>query len=764
MVIATAADHSQKQKNSIITINANTRTTDTTKPLINTIDSSADPIVYGTSVTFSTAASDETALDKLEMYIDNALVKTVSAADTYANITYTTNSLSTGTHTVLVKAYDESGNYNSLSQSFHVEAITTGIIYDVALSDYDFYAGSYITFTVTTSTDTAKIRLVDGSYVFSVQSSGYTDSNGYRIWEFEQYVGTVGTDRTLHVESYSGGWTGNYWTTAPFTVRKNMEDVGNFVILSPVSGSKHQFHTALTVTWSEPEVKPDWYVVNVSGVPSGSDLISIRGNTAVIDGSVFDEYDTYAISVTAQKEGYNQSKAYVNVTVGCLHENKTQLGVKYGSETYYSDSKHKVTVTPKYLCNTCGGTFTDTSAAYTEYVVHDHDVELDNNGWFCDCGYVDSGSYTPWAGYLQSNSKEKAYSRVISDGELTNWDGVSRVYPEDTITVVGTKYDAFLIQYSLSSGGTKTRFVDRTLVDRTGYTGREIVYISIDGVDLRCVQEGNGTLYAAAYDFASALNGSCSFISNNKLNCRMKVYDTVSALNYYWAIDLRNYSPSTNWTNIDAYTDELLTTLAKADFAGAYVYGGDINISINGVLELLSYKEIGEHAYSKKDIDCDLIKTAQAIRDTDGQFKRVFNMMDDGMLIGEYTTYLYSISKGEIDGLGNAIIDNTFLSNASAISSLKQTLVMRRTEEHDKEARDHFSDIVELLNNFVTSLHKIGKLTENTINTADDLGIELAKFDLADEISELEAKSNRSPAEDSALTFMLDLEKNGIRK
>lgn len=601
MVIATAANHGQKQVTANITITASSVSTDITKPVINPISSSADPIIYGTSVTFSTAASDETALDKVEMYMDGSLVRTVSAADTYANISYTTSSISEGTHTVLVKAYDDAGNYNSWSQSFTVKKISSGIVHSVELSDYDFYAGSYITFTVKTSKDTTKIRLVDGSYAFSVQSSGYKDSGNYRIWTFEQYVGTVGTNRKLKVESYSGGWTGNYSETAPFTVRKNIVDVGDFEIISPASGTKHQFNASLTVTWTEPYIEPDWYVVNVSGVPSGSDLISINGNSAVISGSVFDEYGTYSISVTAQKSGYNQSETYTNVVVGCLHEDRTLVGVKYGSAVYYNTNKHSVTVIPRYSCNTCGGTFTRNEDATTEYSSHNHDVELDNNGWLCDCGYVETGTFSTWKGYLQSYENEKAYSRVLPDGSLTNWDGISKIYPQDDITVLGTKYNSWLVRYNVGSNGTKVRFVARELIDTQPYTGIDIQYITVNGSVIKCIYSSQQRTitpiyYADFYSLMQALNAQPVYVQNNHYYCQATPRDYVNGRYIYMSVDLSNYKVN-NWQNVYAYTTDYNKDVIPGFCVGSYVYSGNIFIELEELMNLLSYTRLPDGSY-----------------------------------------------------------------------------------------------------------------------------------------------------------------------
>lgn len=459
-----------KQASVIFTVLKSDEMEDVRKPVIDPISCSAASIMYGSSVTFSTKVSDAIALDNVVMYIDDTIVRNVSASGTAAKISYTTDSLTVGKHTVSVKVYDRAGNSNSLSKEFTVKKTSAGSIYDVELSDYDFYAGNTITFTVTTSTDTTKIRLLDGAYAFSEQSSGYTDSGRKRIWKFEQHVGTVGNNRTLKVETYSGGWTGNTCATDPFTVRKNEVNLGNFAVLSPETGSKHQINTSLTVRWSQPDVKPDRYVVNVTGVPSDSGLISVNGTAAIISGSVFDEYGTYTISITAQKKGCDQTEAHINIIVDCLHGDTQRINNVNGIEYYHNESQHIVTIVPQYMCNICGGTFEIPDKAYSEYRAHDKDIKLDNGGWYCDCGYANVGSYKAWEGELLSEKNQSVYRNAAVDGTLSKKHGT--VFVTDDILVCGTKYGALFIRYPIT-GGYKYGFISSGLIQDINYQNDE---------------------------------------------------------------------------------------------------------------------------------------------------------------------------------------------------------------------------------------------------------------------------------------------------
>ena len=446
-VIATASNHQQREAVGNLTINHSMISSDKEKPVINPISSSVSPITFGSPVTFSTTAADKVKLAQVIMYIDNKKVKTVISTGTVSHISYTTDSLEKGTHVVRVEAYDAAGNKNSHSQNFDVVQPTGGSIYSVKLSPNHITAGEYITFTVKTSTDTTKIRLLDRSFAFGERSTGYKDSGKERIWVFDQYVNTSGSNRTLKVETYSGGWTGNYATTERFTVEESTNDLGDFAILTPQANSKHQMGSVLTVQWSSPSIEPDRYVVNVTG----SSPIEVDGNsnTAVINGSVFGKPDTYVVSVTAQKAKYNQSTTYVNVTVDCNHVDKQQTGKTYDAEVYVNENCHRVFAIPSYMCNTCGATFTNHGEGNYELAAHTHDTVLENNGWYCNCGYVNSGSYTPWNGYLQSTSNQSVYSKIDSAGNLSQ--KIGTVYTTDVILVCGEKDGAYFIRYPVSN-------------------------------------------------------------------------------------------------------------------------------------------------------------------------------------------------------------------------------------------------------------------------------------------------------------------------
>lgn len=90
--------------------------TDTRSPYINPITSSAgEEFVAGTEVTFSTSTSDDVALSKIELFIDDDLKATKNISGLTGEISYTISTLAVGEHTIKVVATDASGLTNNVS-------------------------------------------------------------------------------------------------------------------------------------------------------------------------------------------------------------------------------------------------------------------------------------------------------------------------------------------------------------------------------------------------------------------------------------------------------------------------------------------------------------------------------------------------------------------------------------------------------------------------------------------------------------------------
>ncbi|MBR5303111.1 MAG: hypothetical protein IKU38_09770 [Clostridia bacterium] len=84
------------------------------------ISSVGKEFAAGTEVTFSTAATDDAALSKIELYIDGELKKTENVSGLSGEISYTTSALTIGEHVVRVVATDVIGLYNDVSLTVKV--------------------------------------------------------------------------------------------------------------------------------------------------------------------------------------------------------------------------------------------------------------------------------------------------------------------------------------------------------------------------------------------------------------------------------------------------------------------------------------------------------------------------------------------------------------------------------------------------------------------------------------------------------------------
>jgi len=86
-----------------------------------TITSPPDNIEYiiGSTVDITATASDDRQLTKIELYLDNSLVKTCTVSGTSATCTYTATP-SLGTHTIRAVAYDSCSQTGEATKSFQV--------------------------------------------------------------------------------------------------------------------------------------------------------------------------------------------------------------------------------------------------------------------------------------------------------------------------------------------------------------------------------------------------------------------------------------------------------------------------------------------------------------------------------------------------------------------------------------------------------------------------------------------------------------------
>ena len=428
-------------------------------PLIDKIKLSSSKITESSELVISTAASDDVSLKLVQLFIDGAKVKEWSVKGSYTTISHTVSGYSVGSHTVKVIAIDQSGKQNFVETEFTVEKIQGGEIYNVEMSLYNFTAGTTITFTVTTSMDTEKIRLRNGNWIFPNEITDCAIVNDRKVWVFEQYVETVGTNRVLTVETYSSGWTGNK-KDVTFTVLPATNNLPSFEIISLMPGYRVDGNEDVVIQWSTPEVSPDHYVVNVSGRFTYS--VEINANKISIPANVFSLGGTYIISITAQKTGYNPFSVSVTINTNCNHkgtvckEKTYQYSpLKQGEnfEDIMSSAQHNVICVQEFQCDFCGASYSEVTS-YTE----EHQKHLlfdDGTGYWCYCGYVQSDGNSQIA-YLRDNQPQNIYSRTDDSGNVIESSKNGTVYPNTPIIVYGSIGDYYLVGYSSNSNNMVT--------------------------------------------------------------------------------------------------------------------------------------------------------------------------------------------------------------------------------------------------------------------------------------------------------------------
>ncbi len=94
----------------IYTVTINNNSIDTITPLV-TITSPANGVKVSGTVSIQSTATDNVGVTKMEVYIDNVLKSTVTGAS--VRLSWNTKKAYTGSHLILVKAYDAAGNIGS---------------------------------------------------------------------------------------------------------------------------------------------------------------------------------------------------------------------------------------------------------------------------------------------------------------------------------------------------------------------------------------------------------------------------------------------------------------------------------------------------------------------------------------------------------------------------------------------------------------------------------------------------------------------------
>ena len=565
---------------------------DKSAPLINPIKLSASKIPENSTLEISTAASDNVGLKSIQLFINNEKVKEWSAKGTYATISHAISGYSEGTYTVKVIAIDQNGNQNTVENTFTVEKKQGGEIYSVEMSTYEFTAGTTVTFTVTTSVDTEKIRLRNGLWAFPNAITNGTVKDGKKIWVFDQYVDTPGVNRVLSVETYSGGWTGNT-KDVTFTVNPAEKLIPAFEITGFADNK---------LTWTTPNgVSPDKYVVNVGGPSTYS--VEVTSNNVILDASVFALPGSYSITVTAQKAGYTSYTASTTVTFNCEHKNLKEVSSKITNKILFDDTYHTVTLQTTCECQDCGAQIVKIDPSLK--VEHTHDTRLDESGWVCSCGYVNTGSYKSWTGYLQSDTNQPVYSNPKS---FINANVIGTIFTDDVITVLGECGDAYYVRYNVTvgtnaqraytNGNTKSGYIPKEKVDSVKYDKGSVYDIYVDGKPVLSNFHNNNTLYSDLNALLSAIKGVNSVKQNGKYELSVSIAHpahTDKTVSFFVSFD--DSAATHSWSNITVQLEHN-NNVEKELLIGSYIYLDRIFIETDKFMEYLDYSKKGKDYHS----------------------------------------------------------------------------------------------------------------------------------------------------------------------
>ncbi|MFX0062256.1 MAG: Ig-like domain-containing protein [Candidatus Hermodarchaeota archaeon] len=158
---------------------------DTTPPTVS-ITNPADGATVGGTISVTASASDNVGVDKVEFYIDGSL----QATDTSPPYSYSwdTTSYSDGSHTIMAKAYDTSGNTNTDTITVTVDNTGGGNKYAIIVGISDYQSISDLSYCDEDATDWY-YHLNGMGYDCQVYGDGHTSD--YPIYTGTAYESTV---------------------------------------------------------------------------------------------------------------------------------------------------------------------------------------------------------------------------------------------------------------------------------------------------------------------------------------------------------------------------------------------------------------------------------------------------------------------------------------------------------------------------------------------------------------------------------------------
>ncbi|MFO7991326.1 MAG: Ig-like domain-containing protein [Thermoplasmata archaeon] len=226
-----------------------TFTVDLTGPSVSISSPTEGDYLSSTSVTVEWSGSDTNGIDYYETRVDSGswINKGTSTSHTY-------NSLSEGSHSSDVRAYDFAGNYNTDTVNFHID-ITDPVVTIDTPTEGEYIGSTSVNVTWTGSDSGGSgiygyyVRLDGGSWVFKGSTT------------YHDYTGLSEGSHTIDVFVYD-----NAFNSDMDTVHITVDITNPTVSISSPTDGDHIASTSVTVEWSGSDANGiDYYETRIDG-------------------------------------------------------------------------------------------------------------------------------------------------------------------------------------------------------------------------------------------------------------------------------------------------------------------------------------------------------------------------------------------------------------------------------------------------------------------------------------------------------------------
>jgi len=213
--------------------------------------------------------------------------------------------------------------YETAESVFRILDEAAGIAPVVSSVDYEFKADTLVFHVTTTDADT--VRIYNGHRLLGTADRGYTASGNQYVWEIPVDTEKF-TDKKLTFRGHSIAYGENSEGITLTVPSEEAYSLGKLKITAPVEPAAVIIGDAVTLKWNPTAVSPDRYEIQVSceGTEVYTTTVSGDSNNCQIPGTAFAGAGRYSVELTAEKEGYTESKAILSIM--CSEEEIKQDG------------------------------------------------------------------------------------------------------------------------------------------------------------------------------------------------------------------------------------------------------------------------------------------------------------------------------------------------------------------------------------------------------------------------------------------------------